>query len=778
MSAPPGTLVDVVLRTAESAEAAGLVAYDEAFDAHMSEDGRTLSGRFTVQKYVGIWRTVLYRNGEPQRSRDFDISPSEDLPPDVMLDAGTDTLEVGVDEVFELEWQARDDFGIRRVELAIGDQGRNVLWDEVVRRAELLDRVGFTPASLGLQVGDTVDLVVEAWDNDTVSGSKVGRSQYVQLEVLGAKGRRDRRAERQAELEALMVPVLAGFLTETWPPGRDAENLLDYGEDLADQYLPVQEAAERLWDGMTREGLDRNHVEKVIATGRDLIRYTQLAFSESPNARAPQAEVEVTTALREEAVVALENALLAIIRFRQVEALTEVWAQAELLEQSAENLSEMLEQGQLDPQEMLSALDLLERQLGQLMALVAKLESGGLEEFINSREGEMKGLMEEIRQALADGRAEDAKRLMDRLQQQLKEMSSGIVQDLEQRKQQQEQSGEDAKDLVKELRDLESEQRKLQKDVQALREKQDDSSAEEVAKAWTKIELLAVRVVADGTEYRAGLERAKRPFYERERVGAAVESSEALLDAIRARDLRGALGATAEASHQWIVTQSTAYGLQERAGNWKGPSPEVPHGLEKDVAEIERLLQLLASRNSRMDASSRTQAKALEERQKDLHNRLKAAQGEAEDVRKDLAVNPEGMSEMLDEASDRMGQAGEDLQQGKAMAAEGSQSVAGERIRRARKALEEAMKQAGGGGGSGGIQSPSERQQGEDQGEGQDSDRQGENMQSELEIELPGRDAYATPEAYRKALIEGMQGEVPDEFRAWKKRYYEELVAQ
>ena len=51
-------------------------------------------------------------------------------------------------------------------------------------------------------------------------------------------------------------------------------------------------------------------------------------------------------------------------------------------------------------------------------------------------------------------------------------------------------------------------------------------------------------------------------------------------------------------------------------------------------------------------------------------------------------------------------------------------------------------------------------------------------MQSELEIELPGRDAYATPEAYRKALIEGMQGEVPDEFRAWKKRYYEELVAQ
>ena len=35
-----------------------------------------------------------------------------------------------------------------------------------------------------------------------------------------------------------------------------------------------------------------------------------------------------------------------------------------------------------------------------------------------------------------------------------------------------------------------------------------------------------------------------------------------------------------------------------------------------------------------------------------------------------------------------------------------------------------------------------------------------------------------TPEAYRKALLEGMEGEVPEAYRAWKKRYYEELVQQ
>ena len=35
-----------------------------------------------------------------------------------------------------------------------------------------------------------------------------------------------------------------------------------------------------------------------------------------------------------------------------------------------------------------------------------------------------------------------------------------------------------------------------------------------------------------------------------------------------------------------------------------------------------------------------------------------------------------------------------------------------------------------------------------------------------------------TPEAYRRALLEGMEGEVPSEYRALKKRYYEELVNQ
>ena len=43
---------------------------------------------------------------------------------------------------------------------------------------------------------------------------------------------------------------------------------------------------------------------------------------------------------------------------------------------------------------------------------------------------------------------------------------------------------------------------------------------------------------------------------------------------------------------------------------------------------------------------------------------------------------------------------------------------------------------------------------------------------------MPQPEEFRTPEEYRRALLEGMEGEVPEEYRALKKRYFEELVNQ
>ena len=67
----------------------------------------------------------------------------------------------------------------------------------------------------------------------------------------------------------------------------------------------------------------------------------------------------------------------------------------------------------------------------------------------------------------------------------------------------------------------------------------------------------------------------------------------------------------------------------------------------------------------------------------------------------------------------------------------------------------------------------------ENTGEGSESEGSGgaERAASE-QIRIPSPELFRTPEQYRRELIQGMEGEVPDEYRALKKRYYEELVNQ
>ena len=230
---------------------------------------------------------------------------------------------------------------------------------------------------------------------------------------------------------------------------------------------------------------------------------------------------------------------------------------------------------------------------------------------------------------------------------------------------------------------------------------------------------------------------------------------------------------TGQSIREWTAVHRTAEGLHGRNVR-TGPQPRDALAIVSILQEIARLIDELSRQAPQASGQDLERAQELQDRQRDLENRLEQAQSEAEQVSSQMPIAPEGMEEMLDEAQERMQNAGEDLGQGRGMAAEGSQSGAAERIRRARSALEQAMRASqqisqGGGGGGG---------EGEGQGGGDEQDGDGQQAPQSAELFIPGREAYQTPEAYRKALLEGMEGEVPEAYRAWKQRYYEELVEQ
>ena len=79
------------------------------------------------------------------------------------------------------------------------------------------------------------------------------------------------------------------------------------------------------------------------------------------------------------------------------------------------------------------------------------------------------------------------------------------------------------------------------------------------------------------------------------------------------------------------------------------------------------------------------------------------------------------------------------------------------------------------------MQDQQQMQQAMRQMQGEKSGADGEDMTNQApqnQPEIPSPELFKTPEAYREALLEGMAGDVPEEFRTLKDRFYEDLVRQ
>ena len=106
------------------------------------------------------------------------------------------------------------------------------------------------------------------------------------------------------------------------------------------------------------------------------------------------------------------------------------------------------------------------------------------------------------------------------------------------------------------------------------------------------------------------------------------------------------------------------------------------------------------------------------------------------------------------------------------MPGEGHQRDAAGRLRNTRDALQQQMQQYQQ------MQQRMQQMKGEQPGDQQDGEnREGEEMSQNM-FEIPAPEEFQTPEEYRRALLEGMEAAVPEEYQALKKRYYEELVRQ
>jgi transcription termination factor NusB len=768
--APPGTRVEVRARTGETYKSAALVVYEGAPEPIEITDGRGLRGAFTVTT-PGVWRFVFGDLPSP----DYHIVPEPDLPPDVAVKGPPGVQTLAADDPLQAIWNARDDFGLVRVVVEVdeGNRKREVpVRTPVDVPRELAGDLPLTPAKLGLVAGTKARLRVAAWDNDAIAGSKPGYSSVIQVEVLGAHGRQDRQNHYRKLLRDALVQVLGDFLLDPAPPVATPADGAVWARTAVARYEHFDQLVQEAWGGAKSDSFDDTLLQVVHDKRRALVSFAG-TLGDGP--RLGERDAATFLGLQSANVDAIENAVLMLDEVLRTAALESI---DELVKQVATEAADLQHDfSSLSKEGALARLDQLQRLYQQLAREAAKLDQGELQEFLNDRNASIQAMMDAIRKALAEGRIDDARELMDRLAAQMREMADQVHA-------MQDRRGEDGEKLAKAMEQVQQELGQLEADQQKLREKTEAArdkyggDLDQAVDRWKEIEKLAATVV----EKLGGIDGNLEPFHAPSWTGGSLldetrADAGGLHDSARARDLQTALQRADQVAGEIHLLGSRASRPTKAPVDGLPAAQKVLAAEEKDVEHIRDLLEQMAQRQAQTSPALQQELQQMEGDQQQLSERAKQTAGRAGDLAENLPMDAPGLADGAKRGADQAARAAEAMGDGDAMSTEGGQRAAEDGFREAEDALQQAqrnlqqMQQAAKGEGSG----KGDRKNGPDGGK--ESSGDGNDLLSG-QMALPAPEAFKTPEEYRRALLDGMEGEVPEEYKALNRRYYEELVRQ
>ena len=211
-------------------------------------------------------------------------------------------MEIEEGRLITLEYEARDDFGLKELALVYraGTLGEKRLVidriDEAAKRYQ--GRYSWDVTDLFGAAGESVTYYVEVWDNDTVSGPKRGVSATHVLHIKGREEEHHRLDEMQQQVAEKLVDLLADQLElntrtadlaqQAVPPdstaaqevGAQQGELQQQAQDLVSQLDQMLQAA--------RTGLpERFHAYEDTRTLRENLNFTQDSLMGRRDAYSP-----------------------------------------------------------------------------------------------------------------------------------------------------------------------------------------------------------------------------------------------------------------------------------------------------------------------------------------------------------------------------------------------------------------------------------------------------------------------------------------------------------
>ena len=365
----------------------------------------------------------------------YELRVKPDGFPTIDLLRPTEDMEVSGDEVITLEYSARDDFGINDVNLVakLGEREDRIrLLQNDIKQLIVRDQFKLDLAKLPLRGGDEAAVHLEVFDNDTISGPKLGVSRTLRLRLKNLRGEHQQVADLIRDLNTRMMDALADHL-EMPPPGdkdaaraKEAEKKLE--QNLAEALKRTEEIMQRTekdrlsdfatWSDL--EALKRN----LEFTKDDLLKKQEQAASADDKLKAHDAvasELERMSMLTEDIGKRLKTQDMA--------------ATAQDLARSQERLMDALDKlqtGDKNLDAILKQLSDMQKLLASLQQSLSQLAQQMPDDFMNMENmqtlgfNEMFSALDEIRKKLMQGDLEGARQLARELFNQMASMVASL----------------------------------------------------------------------------------------------------------------------------------------------------------------------------------------------------------------------------------------------------------------------------------------------------------------------------------------------------------------
>lgn len=787
ISAPAGTVVEVratALRA--SRDALLLMGSEERRPVPLSiEGGIDLAGFFTVSEPTTYSFRLVTRDGvrlDETGSHTVDVEPDHE--PEVLLLAPEADQELNKQDRLVLVYQAVDDIGLGQVDVVYRRLGGG---DVVRRRVATLDAdlrhqgdATLDLADTDAKPGDTLEVWVEAFDQDTVGGPNVGRSEVRRVKIWSPEEKHEENVDRLAALVEVMLGVLADRLEspidslklERWT------DALDVASSANLRMQKVTAALNEVLAGIVEDPMMPAEVVGDLTAIRD--RQDELRRGEERDLKSalvldadhPRRR-EMLTLLwtdNNESVDALEEDII------KLEDLVDRLRQDKLMTQTRDLLSQ---QGQLmdlldklrksgDPNDIAKAqeqIDALQDQLRNMMEQIAKQAKKLPFDNFNASALDPKGThkdvvdfqkeLDEIRELLAQGRIDEAMKKAEELQRAMGELMSSMEEGFEgmagaasseaqEKMSEMEQKLGEVAAAEKEVHEGTSEVAEARKEAmqEALGESLKELMREQKQKADAARAKLG-EIGPSGMDPRdqGALDSGKEGLRElSERLEAEdieqslrlAEDAEQQLDQLASELAKGA--DTAEDGQR--AGQLHEAGRKARqAGQTAGEIAEALRGLQPEPGEM-------------MTPQDRERLAELSQKQGEARQKLESLGQEM----KEMGPMPgmEGLEQLMEGAGQSMQQAEQRLSEKRPGEAQRSEEAALDALDRARKRMKQMMKPKQGGGPGMGL--------------------------SHERAEIPKAEDYQVPAEFREEVLKAMREGAPKRFAPMIQKYYEELI--